>query len=574
MTAQTRRPVHYELFTRKTKESGWVLGHASEKREEIIQEAQALISAESHAAVKVTKESFDPSTGEFLSVVLLMHGQAERSKAKSEHSEHSGQVCGAPQDLYTPLAREKISRLLKDWLRRYYATAFELLHRADLMEAFEASNTDLQHAIQKIAIADSSHGAKDLHSEIRRWQELVEKAVARVVKDEQKGLFFPLDPKSLPHSLEKLEKNPERQYVFGGCLALGLKNERRALAKLDRLLRLIPDPEQKQAFPDWAKAVLEAFVMELFATQGVFRDMLGEDSDLGDSLSILVRLILGDKIKAYESQFPDLQDSLPALKGALQDYSVLIQAQYFGALRPQMMRQLLSELSSPKRLRPRCNQGEVRLLRLVSKLIIGLGSDDHEKEIISQALSDRSKIVVMSDFVEGLLSVTKTSSEEIDQLMILCESVYGASAKRQAARWLLSSLGSVKYEREIRDQGQSVSQRLGHLSKMQWRVLEMGLSEADSEAVTQKIGHISEMIAQDTNLIPHMIKATPDRIKRLSVMLGFATGQSAPFGPISDQARLEVMKLIKNPDVRRELASQPAMIAVLRPLLLQTGLAA
>jgi hypothetical protein len=158
--------------------------------------------------------------------------------------------------------------------------------------------------------------------------------------------------------------------------------------------------------------------------------------------------------------------------------------------------------------------------------------------------------------------------------MILCESVYGASAKRQAARWLLSSLGSVKYEREIRDQGQSVSQRLGHLSKMQWRVLEMGLSEADSEAVTQKIGHISEMIAQDTNLIPHMIKATPDRIKRLSVMLGFATGQSAPFGPISDQARLEVMKLIKNPDVRRELASQPAMIAVLRPLLLQTGLAA
>jgi len=244
MTTQTRRPVHYELYTRKTKESGWVLGLASEKRDEIIQEAQAMIAAQSHAAVKVTKESFDPATGEFLSVVLLMHGQADTKTSKSDLPEHSGQICGAPQDLYTPLAREKITRLLKDWLRRHNATAFELLHRADLMEAFEASNTDLQHAIQKIAIADSSRGAKGLHGEIRHWQELIEKSVARVVNDHRKSVFIALDSKSISAHLAQLEKHPERQYVLGGCLALGLKTERRALAKLDRLLRLIPDPEK------------------------------------------------------------------------------------------------------------------------------------------------------------------------------------------------------------------------------------------------------------------------------------------------------------------------------------------
>src|SRR5207253_3252279 len=99
----------------------------------------------------------------------------------------------APQDLYTVHARERIGRLLEGWLERKGATPFELLHRADLVEELESSGTDLQHAIQKVAIPEAQARGLSVHELIRTFQGLVERAIERLLKDARKGTLPDVD---------------------------------------------------------------------------------------------------------------------------------------------------------------------------------------------------------------------------------------------------------------------------------------------------------------------------------------------------------------------------------------------
>jgi len=106
------------------------------------------------AAVRVCKESLDPDTREFRSVSILSKGKTEVAR-KKKVIENREPLCVTPEDLYTVHARDRIGRLLEAWLSRNHATAFELLHRPDLIEKLDAAGTDLQHAVQKIAVPEA-----------------------------------------------------------------------------------------------------------------------------------------------------------------------------------------------------------------------------------------------------------------------------------------------------------------------------------------------------------------------------------------------------------------------------------
>lgn len=160
--------IHYEIFSRKTPQSGWVLQNALEDRDAAIAQARELLNARRAAAIKVTKEVFSDDTGEFRTYTVLTEGLPEtRSKPKVASSAEP--VCTSPQDLYSRHARETIARVLEDWLRRQGATVFELLHSPVLCERLDVSTNDLTHAIQKVAIPESEETGASIHEIMRRW---------------------------------------------------------------------------------------------------------------------------------------------------------------------------------------------------------------------------------------------------------------------------------------------------------------------------------------------------------------------------------------------------------------------
>ena len=169
----SRNPIHFELYARRLPDAPWTLELAAEDRDKVIEAAEELFAEKRAAAVKVTKETLDPSTGEYRTLAIMTKGQVEAKKRGKNDREEDPALCVSPQDLYSIHARERIGRLLDGWLERRQVLPFELLHRPDLLEDLETSGIEIQGALQKLAVAESQGRGASVHDVIRNFPKLV-----------------------------------------------------------------------------------------------------------------------------------------------------------------------------------------------------------------------------------------------------------------------------------------------------------------------------------------------------------------------------------------------------------------
>ena len=146
--------IHYEVFFKKNKKAGWALIEACPDRDSALKLATGLVTKHKDGSARVTKEKYDEDSRSFRAVTVYEAG-AEKYGAIEEKSSDAHLPCLTPDDLSKPHARDTIRRVLTGWLERVQAVPMELLHRADLVEDLEASGTDLQHAVQKVAVASA-----------------------------------------------------------------------------------------------------------------------------------------------------------------------------------------------------------------------------------------------------------------------------------------------------------------------------------------------------------------------------------------------------------------------------------
>ena len=213
-----QQQIHYEVFARRSGASSLTLELATEERERAVETAKEMLEGARFVAVKVTKEIRDPDSGGYKTVTIFSQGEAETKKSKVV-VEDTGPPCISPADLYTVHARDRIGRLLEPWLTRNKATAFDLLHRADLIEKLDASGLELQHAVQKISVPEAQARGVGVHEVIRNFQALVQRAVDRVLADARKGVFPDLNKEAFAAACTRLCREPEAIYLVGGAVA-------------------------------------------------------------------------------------------------------------------------------------------------------------------------------------------------------------------------------------------------------------------------------------------------------------------------------------------------------------------
>src|SRR5436190_18351592 len=198
-----RAQVHYEVWTRRKVGASWSLELATEDRERALETAEELFATGKAVAVKVAKETLDDESREFKTVNILTKGDIKDPKVK-EKKETLDALCVSPADLYTRHARERIGRLLHEWLNRQRVTPFELLHRADLIETLEAAGMDLQHAVQKIAVPEAHDRGVSVHELIRHYHKLIQTAIDRVLSDHKRKAFPRIDEEGFAAACERL----------------------------------------------------------------------------------------------------------------------------------------------------------------------------------------------------------------------------------------------------------------------------------------------------------------------------------------------------------------------------------
>jgi len=567
-------PVHYEVYTRKTAPAPWSLLMATEDRKNAVETAEEILRDQRAVAVRVTKETLDPDTMEFASITVLTRGAPEAPKKRLVDPESQPSNCNNPQDLYTPHARELIGRVLEDWLMRNGATAFEVLHRPDLVEKLEASGVEVQHAIQKVAVPESQATGQPSHELIRHYQKLVERAMERVVHAGRKSMFPDLANHSLADVAHRLAGASDRSFVIGGVVAgamIGVRGGRARLAKLMDLADRAPAAGPPRAL---VMVALEQMLCELLGTRTTLADILGPSLDQGGSLAAVVRMVAPREMETLIRFDPRMALLTPVVDGAAARLGERIAAGEFPILAASLARMVLRELTGPRRLRPSDAAGEIDILRTLAMALTATTGRLLTQEEVQSAFTERSKSLITADFVAAYVSPCETVLSEAEYLTRLCENVTGTANKRSAARWLIACVTSLRFESEMRTSTDRATQKLAVLASLQRSVRASALAEHDETQINTAIGAVGGVVEAEAKLTAQLGRAPAPIQQKLSALLRMAAGDGAPTGPAAERAKAEAIRLFRAPDARAALSAAPESLAELKVLMQAVGLAA
>ncbi|EJL34314.1 hypothetical protein PMI01_01701 [Caulobacter sp. AP07] len=565
--------VHYELFVRRKPGAQWTLDMATEIRTHALATAEEALEQGRAVAVRVSKETLDPESREYKSISIFTKGQVDGGKPKKA-KEDLDPLCVQPSDLYTAHARDRIGRLLEAWLARHNATPFELLHRPDLVEKLEASGTDLQHALQKIAIPEAEARGMSVHELIRTFQGLVERTVANLMKAFKKGTLPDLDKEGFARAAERLAADPDRAFLLGAGVAASIAPGKNWSEKIARLLDLADsaptDPKARAA----ALAAIETPLAEIIGSKAGMADLLGaNDVDLGSTLAAMTRLAGGAQVEALIRVEAGVRNCMPELSGTAKRLSQWLTGDDFPAVRSSIAHRVLKELNGVRRLKPADAESEIEHLRALAMSLTAAAGRILPPEDITSAFTTRSKTLLNGEFIEALLGRDRSSREEVQMLIRLAENVMGAVNKRMAARWLSANIQALRFERELRQGPDSAASKLASLAALQKSLIRSGLVIEDYEPLCAKLGDLGGLVEADARLLTMLVRAPAPLPQKLSLLIRLAMGEAGPTGPVADKARIEAMKLARAPEVREELAGSPETMDLLKGLVQQKAAA-
>jgi hypothetical protein len=556
--------IHFEVFARRSGGTAYVLQYASEIRERALDTADELIDCGRFSAVRVTKETRDPDTGEFNSVTIFNKGGTEKARSKLDLAEQAP-LCVSPADLYTIHARDRIARLMEDWLNRQKATPFELLHRPDLIERLEASGTELQHAVQKIAVPEAQATGGNVHEIMRRFQSLIQKAIERVLGDAKRGQFPRLAMAAdFAPACERLAEHPERLYLLGGGVAAYVGTAKDWGEKVGRLLDLADAAPRAGAARALALQVVELPLGEILRSRVGLAELLGRDLDLGASLGALVRLAAGPTVQALSGADPNIERLIPPLSGAAERLAVWLSGSSFEGVRMALGQRILQELSTRRRLRPSEAHGEIDILRALAMCLTAAAGKLLPLDDVREAFIERSKMLVAAEFVDAYLREPRSAVQEGTDLIWLLENVTGGSNKRVAIQWLLATVSSLRFESEALGAGLSPSTRLTHLAELYRQTARSGADIAGAGEVLQRLADLGGRIEADNRMVALLVRSPAAPKQKLQVLIGMAVGETAPMGPAAERAKAAALKLAADAELRTTLAEDPETVARLR----------
>ena len=515
-------PVHYEIYIRRTPPDDWSLSQAMEDRRRAMETAEDLMRDRQAVAVRVTKETMDPETMEFASVVVLTRGAPELKRKRPAPVEPRGPACSGVQDLYAPHARETIGRILEDWLGRQGATAFELLHRPDLAERLEASGVELQHAIQKVAVPEAQAvPGQSVHELMRHYQRLAEQAIERLLKAGRSRTFVDLETRSVADLAHSLTGAADRAFLMGGAVAGSLRGLTGARARLERLMDIcdrapIDGPPRALVF-----VAVEQILCELLGSRAGLAQILGPGLDQGSSLAAAVRMVAPREVGAILAHDPRLTLLVPPVEGPPARLGERLAAGEFPLLAAALARMVLRELMSQRRLRPGDAVGEIDILRALATALTATAGRLLTLEEVQTAFIERSRSLVAADFVAAYVADCTSVLAEAERLTRLCENVTGGANKRAAARWLDACVASLRFETELRGRLTTEvappGQRLLSLVILQRAVRNAGLPERETQAVVDALGLVGgavEGVVRDVIVCDAGALATPRAERR------------------------------------------------------------
>jgi len=528
--------IHYEVFFKKNRKSGWALVEAQDSRDAALKLAQGLLARSKDGSARVSKEVYDEDRRTFRSVAVFQGG-AEAYDGGSDREEEAKLPCLTPDDLSKPHARHTIKRVLTGWLERMHALPMELLHRADLVENLEASGTELQHAVQKVAVASAREQDANVQTFVKQLNELVQKALGRVYKD-ARDAKLPEYPKQAKFDdiATGIFKGDKRAYTLRAAMADRLRHERKYGDKLEALLDMADNLPAAEDARNFALTEVDSYVAEVISFDAGRAALLGECKDLGETVERLTCLFDGDG-KA---------DALRLAPKAARRLAEWTHSREFDGCRAVIAQSLLKELERPARLRPSSVREEVRLARdLASRLVISSDSLLPADGLI-KTFAARSARLLQPEIIDELVKNAADIDEEVSRLLLLEENLVGEANKSKLAGYVRATIGSAQADGfYVRGGGQPL-ERLSRLTSHQARVLKGSYPKEAKLELAGNFDALGVKIIDHSKILNMVESGDRPALDKAAALLRLATGGALPIGRCSTDAQARALRQIKS----------------------------
>lgn len=526
--------IHYEIFRLNGKAGSWSLVEAMEDRTGAIARAKELLEGGAQA-VRVMKETFQSSSGDYMSLVVLEEGDlsSTKKKKKTDEAPKNPLPCFKAGDLYSYHARMTLSRLIGDWLARQELTVTEPLHSAEALERFEATGTTYQHAVQKIAVAEAAGSDMPVSQIIKQLNELCNAAIQRVYRDEKKGVFPALKPGQFAPLAEKLGNNTDARYVLNGALAKYLADVKNWDAKLSAILALMAEIPAEGPVRTLLLNMVDTLTAEMLNGTAALADLLGSNPDLGHALLNLIHLFLGtpaeNSTSAGINELARLfaKDDLPEARAAIAN-------------------RILSELKSMKRLCPNSFDDELKMLRkLANNLVRGQGKYLSNENLIG-AFVERSKRLVTHEPLQQYMQDAKSGDIKVDRLMVVEENIIGAENKRVLSTFILPIVTGNNFAEQLPPSAPT-PQRLKRLADMQTRVLRSGFQEIQKKRIAAALDTVALHIESRAGFLSALETRVSNPVERAQGLIKLCTSGMFTEGEVSSKAKRMLLSALGKP---------------------------
>jgi hypothetical protein len=525
--------VHFEIFRRVGAKGGWVMHDVLSNRERAVEMAQDLMASEKATGVKVVKETYNDETGDYLSLKIFEEGHNQvKVEANAEDAPHA-LPCFKPDDLYSYPARATMARLLVDFLARNKVTITELIHRADLLEKLEATGTLLQHAIQKVAVAQASTTSTPVQQIVKSLNELTTQAFHRVYRDQRKGLFPDPSPEQFGELARSLASNAEASYIFNASLARSLKDAGGWDDKVHLLLIVMSKAPAEEAPRKLVMGAIGAILAELLNGSAALHELMGPAENLAQALRQLIDLFLGKPVNGARAGLVALAahiaaDDLPEAQTALAN-------------------RILAELKSNKRLCPESMVDELKALReLANKIVMGVGKYLSHDDLVA-AFTLRARRLVTQESLSPYINEAASVDEKVDRLLFVEDNVIGVENKRQLAAFIMPVLLSAPFESHFQNPKLPLLARLQKLAQLQGRVLRGGFIDVTKAEIAEKLDALAVQVEARGKLFESVDSRTSSHVEKAQTLLRLAIGGIFTEGKLSGEARTRILSYLSRP---------------------------
>ncbi|MDR3527541.1 MAG: hypothetical protein P4L57_09695 [Rhizomicrobium sp.] len=524
--------IHYEIFRRRGASGSWTLVEARDRREDALKFAESLISGDT-IAIKVVKETYTEETGDYLSLTVFEHGD-NKKKSKAASDDPPPLPCFRPDDLYSYHARKTIASLIPDFLARHKVTVTELGHRPDLIERLEATGTLLQHAIQRVAVAQAASGENQLAKIIRGLHDLTTQTMHRVYRDAEKKRFVAVAPGGFLAHAEKLATAVDGQYLLNGSIAHYLKDTKGWDEKVVRLMLLMDEAVGETPGAKLLFTCIDNLISEVLGGSAGLRELIGAKETNGVAVMALVRLYLG-----LEPEETEGREGLIALTRQFKTDKL-------GNARIAIAQRILAEIKSFKRLCPDSIENELKSLRQIANLVVtGIGKYLSHEDLIS-AFVLRSQRLITAEALAPYLSGV-TPDVKLERILFVEENIIGVENKRRLADYVTPVITGSNFESHFQGPTVPPLQRLQQLCTLQSRVQRSGFQEKQRSEICEILDKVAANVEAKARLFDSIERRSGSHIDKAVMLLRLVNANAFTAPRLAGRARQMIMGYLGQP---------------------------